>query len=95
MDSFTPPPPPLLLLLLLRLPMFCLSLLLLLHLSLSPTWSVSLALRLVGRCLWRCGWLPRQAEAAKEIPGHGKVREIERRLARRLLEEVREDGRGR
>lgn len=29
-----------------------------------------------------------QAEAAKEIPGHGKVREIERRLASRLLEEV-------
>ena len=33
--------------------------------------------------------LPCQAEAAKEIPGHGKVREIERRLASRLLEEVR------
>lgn len=32
--------------------------------------------------------LPCQAEAAKEIPGHGKVREIERRLASRLLEEV-------
>lgn len=29
-----------------------------------------------------------QAEAATEIPGHGKVREIERRLASRLLEEV-------
>ncbi|CAM9205881.1 unnamed protein product [Scytosiphon promiscuus] len=29
-----------------------------------------------------------EAEAAKEIPGHGKVREIERRLASRLLEEM-------
>lgn len=27
---------------------------------------------------------------AKEIPGRGKVREIERRLASRLLEEVRQ-----
>lgn len=31
-----------------------------------------------------------QAEVAKEIPGRGKVREIERRLASRLLEEVRQ-----
>eukprot|EP00903_Cladosiphon_okamuranus_P016099 g14860.t1 len=29
-----------------------------------------------------------EAEVAKEIPGHGKVREIERRLASRLLEEM-------
>ncbi|CAM9803922.1 unnamed protein product [Ectocarpus sp. 6 AP-2014] len=29
-----------------------------------------------------------EAEAATEIPGHGKVREIERRLASRLLEEM-------
>lgn len=32
--------------------------------------------------------LLRQAEAAKDVPGHGKVREIERRLASRLLGDV-------